>query len=341
MSDNQLVSIIIPFYNAEKFIDTTIESILNQSYENLEVLLINDGSTDSSKAVASKYIASDNRIKVYDKENGGPSAARNYGLEKVTGDYIMFIDSDDYVEPNMVKIMVNLMQDDSQMGMCGYNIIRDKKIITKRVPKPCWCSQNELFENYGILFEQAFIQYLWNKIYVVELIKENNIRFDESIRLGEDIIFNLEYLRNVGHISIIDKALYSYIKYNDESITKKYNPNLYKTWNHIFTKIKNVLSEFNAYNINLTTIEDLYLKRLVACVNNLFLKNAPKEKAVIIREMEIIAKDDELLQSHKLNNSNNIKNKIILWLLKRNMYEVIYHGAKFYRRSIKLFYKGD
>lgn len=335
MSNNQKVSIIIPFYNAEKFIDKTIESILSQSYENLEVLLINDGSTDNTSAVVNKYITSDNRIKLFEKENGGPSAARNYGLEKITGDYIMFIDADDYIDHNMVEVMVDLLQDDIQMGMCGYNVIRENNITIKRVPESQCFSQNELFENFGVLFKQAFIQYLWNKIYLVKLIKENNIKFDDSIRYGEDILFNLEYLRKLSHIRITDKALYHYIKYNDESITKNYNPALYKTWNYIFMKIKNVLNEFDAYNINLTTIEDLYMKRLIACINNLFLKGAPKEKTIIISEMEIMSKNDELLQSYKLKNSDNIKNKIILGLLKRNMYEAIYYGAKLYIRTTK------
>ena len=109
MQSKEMVSIIIPVYNVEKYIVECLESVVNQTYENLEIILVNDGSTDNSKEICLEYAQRDQRIKLYSKENGGLSSARNYGLSKVTGNYVFFLDSDDYLVTDTIENLLNML----------------------------------------------------------------------------------------------------------------------------------------------------------------------------------------------------------------------------------------
>lgn len=116
-----MVSIIVPVYNAEKYLANTLDSIIRQSYKNFELLLINDGSTDKSKAICDKFALKDRRIKVLDKNNGGVSSARNYGLSVAEGEYVIFIDSDDYLTADMLETLVNDIESTkSDVAICGF-----------------------------------------------------------------------------------------------------------------------------------------------------------------------------------------------------------------------------
>ena len=118
-----LISIIVAIYNVDQYLEQCIDSIINQSYKNLEIILVNDGSTDNSKNICDYYSEIDKRIKVVHKKNGGVSSARNTGIDIATGDYIAFVDSDDYLELNMYETMINnLEQNQCDMGVCGYSI---------------------------------------------------------------------------------------------------------------------------------------------------------------------------------------------------------------------------
>ena len=136
-----LISIIIPVYNVEKYLDKCINSVLMQTYKNIEILLINDGSTDSSGQICESYAKKDSRIKVIHKENGGLSDARNVGIEHSTGSYIMFVDSDDYIDCNMASVLYNLLNStNSDMAICNctkvdeeYNMLTTPSSVTDEI----------------------------------------------------------------------------------------------------------------------------------------------------------------------------------------------------------------
>lgn len=198
-----LISIIIPVYNAEKYINRCIKSIINQSYLELEIIVVNDGSTDNSLSICETLATQDNRIKVISQDNGGVSKARNTGLRSAKGEYVMFLDSDDYMLPDMCKTMLDVLH--SKQADCVICGIQEPE-------GGLWCPQRNI--DYSTLedFKRDFIYQLntellspcWNKIFKRQFI--TNL-FNEEISFGEDLIFDLEYLNNCSSLSFITTPL--------------------------------------------------------------------------------------------------------------------------------------
>ena len=174
-----LISVIIPVYGVEKYISQCLESVINQTYKNLEIIVINDGTKDRSADIAKEYAAKDSRIKVYDFKNGGLSVARNRGLEIATGEYISYLDSDDYLDTKMYETLLEAaMKNDADMVKCGIietNGVREDK-ITFSDKKIINNEQNKAFENYfnGMLWTLA-----WNGLYKKELAKK--VKFPDNV----------------------------------------------------------------------------------------------------------------------------------------------------------------
>ena len=159
--DNYLVSIIVPIYNVEKYLDRCIQSILNQSYENLEIILVDDGSPDRSSEICDEYRKSDQRIKVVHKENGGLSDARNAGLILAKGKYIIFLDSDDYIEHTMVEDAVTVLEkNDSDIVIWGYYadfVDEDENLISSKIINPCISGDFLKSDFYEVTIPTGFI----------------------------------------------------------------------------------------------------------------------------------------------------------------------------------------
>lgn len=197
------ISIIIPIYNAEKYIKRCVSSVIDQSYNKLEILLVDDGSTDNSLNICEAFAAKDSRIKVISQNNGGVSKARNTGLRLAKGEYVMFLDSDDYMLPYMCKTMSDVLH--SKQADCVICGIQEPE-------GGLWCPQRNI--DYSTLadFKKDFIYQLntellspcWNKIFKRQLI--TNL-FNEEISFGEDLIFDLEYLNNCSRLSFITTPL--------------------------------------------------------------------------------------------------------------------------------------
>lgn len=206
------ISIVIPIYNAEEYIEKCLEILTRQITEEDEIILVNDGSTDNSEEICKKYESDSDNIKCYTLENGGPSRARNYGIEKANGKYLIFLDIDDYIEDNYVERMLeNIEKND--MVICGYNLVKVQKNQTVQIKMD---KQKLTKENIMTLLENSImLNTLWNKIYKIDIIKNNNIRFDEKEFRGEDTLFNLDYIKYAKQILIIEDILYNYIMKNN------------------------------------------------------------------------------------------------------------------------------
>lgn len=205
-----MISVIVPVYNSEKSLERCIESILNQSEKDLELLLINDGSTDKSALICQKYEERDKRVHVIQKENEGVSATRNTGILYAKGEYIQFVDSDDFIEQDMCQRLLQAVQEqNTDFALCGFHhIFQGRDIIkvpktTEIMDKKCFC------EEFLGLYEQGFLNMPWNKLYRRDLISDY---FETDLSLGEDLLFNLSYLENVEKISLVSKPLYHYIQ---------------------------------------------------------------------------------------------------------------------------------
>lgn len=188
MTKNKTVSIIIPIYNAEITIEKCINSIISQSYSSIEIILVNDGSTDKSLEICNEYASNDNRIIVLNKENGGVSSARNAGVKCARGKYCCFVDSDDWIESDHIMNMVNEIEMTDCVIVGYYRETEQRNIICKLQPQ-IYHLKNMQDESICPLFVAGFIHPCWNKLFKTDIIKSNNITFNTNIHLSEDSLF--------------------------------------------------------------------------------------------------------------------------------------------------------
>lgn len=234
---NKLVSIVVPIYNEEDNIRDLLNSIIGQTYKNLEIIIVDDGSQDQTLDLCNSIAMEDSRIKVVSKENGGVSSARNVGIEISNGEYICFLDGDDYIEESLVLELVSSMENTrSDVTFTGYNLLYgEKKIPRENSIKSGVYASKELLSTIldngtmsGIQFGSAC-----TSIYKLETIKYSNIRFNESIRINEDGIFNIEFVLSSDIVCInneiklynyrqsnLNKRSYEFLKENIEISTK-------------------------------------------------------------------------------------------------------------------------
>lgn len=212
---NELVSIIIPIYNTEKYLKGCLDSVISQTYKNIEVLLINDGSTDNSGLICDYYVQCDKRVKVFHNANNGVSYSRNYGINRALGRYILFIDADDTIDENYVEELVKEMNDEIDLCICGINDIYEKYNKKRKLFKTL---TGNFYKDYHILVN--FLRVPFAKIYKKEIIIKNKISFPVNISRGEDQIFNFNYYSNVKKYKYCDTTFYNYFHRESNSLSK-------------------------------------------------------------------------------------------------------------------------
>ena len=225
-----LVSIIIPIFNVEKYLDRCIESVVNQTYKNLEIILVDDGSTDSCPQMCDEWGLKDSRIKVVHKENAGLGMARNTGIDNASGEYIFFFDSDDYVDVTTVERCVkSAVENDSEVVAYGRNDVYDDGRIVPRgikTEKTLFCDSEicNIVLPAMFTYELGFGVSSWGKMYKLELFNRFNKRFvSEKQIISEDAYFAIDLYTNVNRVSIVCENLYFYCK-RGNSLSQIYNP---------------------------------------------------------------------------------------------------------------------
>ena len=211
-----LVSVIIPVYNVEKYLDKCLDSIINQTYKNLEIICINDGSIDSSFEILQKYAQKDNRIKLVNQENKGLGATRNVGLEIAEGEFISFIDSDDFVDKNLYKNCIEKIAPDIDVIVFGAKTVNLKK---NKIYSGQYSSKR-FHENFNLKDLFNIYTVAWNKLYRHSFLKEHSIIFDTP-KTGEDQTFFIKVALNVKNIFILKKDFYYYIKYRNGALSNR------------------------------------------------------------------------------------------------------------------------
>lgn len=216
---NNLVTVIVPVYNVEKYLDRCIRSIITQTYRDLEIILVDDGSTDNSGKISDDYALIDSRINVIHKENGGLSSARNRALDIAKGDYIAFVDSDDYIESTMIEgMMNNFISAEVDIVVCGYNVVNEEGEVV--------CKKTGAFEKLmsgeemtkDILLDKFPYSFAWNKIYRKSLFLD--VRYPEG-RYYEDIPVTYKLAYRAKHIYIKNNCYYNYFLYRSGNTTSE------------------------------------------------------------------------------------------------------------------------
>ena len=240
-----MLSVVIPCYNVEKFVQKCANSILVQKGFDCELIFVNDGSKDNTLHVLENLVVKDNRIKVINQENQGLSGARNTGIENAKGDYIMFVDADDWLEPNAFELISkNFNKED--LFCFSYNRVFEKKSVPRDL------KINGVYEAafiqrrmVGLLGEELrdpsqadSLVTVWGKIYKTEIIKKNEISFLDTKMIGtEDALFNIQYLEYADKVNVLNLPLYNYFKVNNSSLTNLYKPYLFQQWKTLYQKI--------------------------------------------------------------------------------------------------------
>lgn len=254
------ISIIVPIFNSEKYLERCLDSLINQTFKNIEIILVNDGSTDSSREIISRYLNKDNRLKCIDKKNEGQASARNLGLSIAKGEYISFIDSDDWIEINMLEKMYDFaIINNADVCMCGINYHYEKQIIAE-LPK--------LIKNKKEAFIDPLMASPCNKVYKKSMLK--NIKFYEGGIKYEDLYFNMIVYMNMKKIVHLQEIYYNYDRTNIDSTISTVSErvldiliilneiNLYYKKNNKFLEYYNELEFINIYSIIGTKIPAIF-----------------------------------------------------------------------------------
>ena len=289
-----LISVIIPIYNVETFLPSCIESVINQTYENLEIILIDDGSTDKSGKICDKYSENDSRITVIHKDNEGVAEARNTGIENMSGEYFCFVDGDDYVDNEYISEMYSLTKEyDADISMCSY-VYKWRDGTEKRTRNTDY-SDDTVFSDTGI---DALKKLLYGQIYAPsccgKLFKKDRVAVNfPKYAIGEDVLSCIDYLQNAKKVVMINAPLYLYMQ-NENSVMHSFNIEkiydmvktadiIYEKCAIISDKIKNAATYYLTEK-NFIVFMKLYGKNGVQDRINHIKKNIKQYRNVVIRD---------------------------------------------------------
>lgn len=291
----RLVSVIIPAYNCEKTIKQCVESVLKQTYSNIEIIIVNDGSTDNTSSILKSMAQKDSRIKNVDQVNQGPGAARNKGMDIAKGYYFSFVDSDDIVHIDYIEEMVNVaVKEDLDLVFCNMTT-QGKEKTSKSLDYNTIIGRDEVNRQIVNLIKQGKLNSPFAKIYKKDIQQKNNIYMPIEIDIGEDLQFNLEYIQNVNSFGLLNSSLYIYCTENS-TLTKKFRKNEYDVRVNNIKKLDLFLKKNNVEDKQF--IDFLYLKLMYAeCMN--MRRNISKEERlerinVILQKKEIDNAIDDL-----------------------------------------------
>ncbi|MBS5789928.1 glycosyltransferase [Fusobacterium sp.] len=338
MESKTKVSIVVPIYNVEKYLDRCLQSILNQTLKEIEIILVDDGSPDNCPKMCDEYAKKDNRIKVIHKENQGLGFARNSGMKIATGEYIAFVDSDDFIEKNMFEYMYKVsIENKVDMCMAGHykydtknntrqeiKFVKENKILGKNEAKLCACKMvgnlpEELSDGY-------YGMSVWKNIYSLNFLRKNNIVFNsEREFVSEDAIFHLNCVPKMEKIIIIPESFYNYCD-NSNSLSNTFRESKFEEYKKLYFKEIEILSEYNEVEQDKIYIARMFLANIRAHIKQLEKsKNSIKYKFQQIKKIcnDSLVKDILSWYPYKKNPkaqriySDLLKRKIIflLWFL--------------------------
>ena len=287
---NQKVSIILPTYKSKETIGTAIESVLNQTYQDIELIVIENGIKDGTEQICRKFEKKyPNKIIYTYNEEPGVSNARNIGIEKATGEYIAFIDSDDKYETNFLEKMIKCMEEKgSQLVTCGYRTIYEKKEKLIKQPHKVQNTTN-IKEYLEIVKESYLFNELWNKLYIANIIKENNITFNLKFELGEDFLFNLDYLKYVKKASYINEPLYIYTD-GQEGLKLRYRANKFEIE---YDLTKHLEEFYREKEYPLEYVYNRFTRVYYNGIMNIYNHNNPATKKEKNEQLEIFIKQEQ------------------------------------------------
>lgn len=279
---DKLVSIIVPVYNVEDYLENSICSILKQTYDNIEVILVDDGSVDGSAKICKAFGESDSRVICHFKDNAGVSSARNCGIELASGYYVMFVDSDDTIKPDCVERLVESIEATrSELCICGYDVLTPVRKISIPAPADTLCGKENIAKYFSTHFLEGVTSSSCAKLYKKDLILSG---FDTDITMGEDLLFNLVYLQNISKCLIISDCLYQYNQLNPYSIVNNYKEVYFLQNKSVCQKWLNWTDELHLEKSLKTNVYKRITEALINYIIFIVMKDNYKDKIKAISE---------------------------------------------------------
>lgn len=313
-----LISVIIPAYNIENYIKRSLKSVCEQTYTNLEIIVINDGSTDSTGGIIDEMASLDSRIVPIHKQNAGVSAARNTGLDRATGDYIGFVDGDDIIDKDMYELLIsNAIQYNADISHCGY-----KMVFPDRVDYYYGTGELRIQDNYKGIFDLIKADKvepgLCNKLYKREVIGEKKL--DESIKINEDVLFNYYLFKEAKKSVFEDVPKYHYMVRRNSASTSKVNMNKVKD---PLTVVQEMMNQEVGEVYSLLEKRYLYLLEKVSTMNNVQHSKELQEYQELKRsELKELLQGNDLKASYSKKERFQLKLAIVSPILYRAVHEV-------------------
>ena len=317
MKKEPLISVIVPIYNVDKYLDKCVESIVNQTYKNLEIILVDDGSPDKSPKMCDEWAKKDNRIVVIHKKNGGVCTARNMGLDKAKGEWITFVDADDYIEPTYAEDMLNkAIETNSKYVCCGYY-----KIYQNNTESINADGTEKTLDKKEYLISLLNVQTSYGFVHMKLIQKDvlKGIRFNESLVVGEDALFNIELTKNLDKVVIFNKPLYNY-RVNLDSAVRRYDDNyVNKYTDSMETMTKYINSNYkNDEPVKLNLSNYIVYHLMLICVNYCY---NPKNNNKYASLKEVCKME---IYKNAIKNSNydnlSLSRKVTLFTIKSKLY---------------------
>lgn len=322
------VSVIIPVYNVENYIEECLNSVINQTYKNLEIILVDDGSPDGSGKICDEYAIKDERIKVIHKENGGLSSARNVALDIATGDYVAFVDSDDYVDENTFSQAVeSLEQTEADVCMFSHRAVTENGEVDYKLPLDKSVYEKEEIKNVILpLFigqkdgtEPILLGLVCRQVFRRDKI--GTLRFrSEREYYAEDVVFDLEFYVKANKLCVINKPYYNY-RYVPYSLSNKYRNNLFEKLIKLINFKKEIVEKHKIEDCNQRINRSVFRAVIGGCLN---IKKAPelskKQKKAKIKE---IVENELVKTSIKKVKTKGLKEKALIVLLKLKLSSLI------------------
>ena len=299
------ISVIVPIYNVEKYLSRCIESLINQTLKEIEIILVDDGSKDNSSKICDEYATKDKRIKVIHKKNEGLGLTRNAGIKLATGRYLAFVDSDDYIELDMYEKMYDIAMSNDCDFVRGdaYKELPTGKMLNDNLTSPLKegiYNRSEMFKNilyplFGKLPEEKANKYIscsaCKSIYKREIINKNNIFFESERKyISEDLLFNLDFIVNSNSAYVINKRFYHYIK-NENSLTNSYKKDSFEKEIILYNELKKRLIKYNIYDKCSLRLDRFLIDRTKMCIKKEILGN-PNKKEINVNLNKIVTKKE-------------------------------------------------
>ena len=260
------ISVIIPVYNTERWLERCIESVLNQTYKNFELILVDDGSFDDSGKICDKYTLSDNRVKTIHQENTGASVARNKGIESATGEYVIFVDSDDYIAEEMLENLILKMNDDIDLVVSSIKVLGLENEVDFIMPNSVVTSKDYVSMYCGRQFPRLCLEGPCCKLYRNSILKENNVNFIRELTFGEDEYFNMHYVSHCRKIYCCEDIFYFYVRENENSLSRQFPSNTYEQIDLLFKFDMNVIRQLGCDEKDINNLEKIYAYKMITTI---------------------------------------------------------------------------